>query len=1376
MLGLVLGTALVALGCGVPGSGKTSQPPTSPPDPENPLPETPEPETPEPEAPTGLQLWSVDPLEGRTAGGELAVLEGQGFVDGTKVYFGSLPAQEVTVYSPVVIHARTPAHKTGMVDVRLVTPTGEKTVLEDAFLFRDELKITSIEPDRGAAAGGTPITVRGVGFVHDTRVLLGGRLALDITVVDSSTILAIAPPGAPGPSTVLVSTPFTNDSIHHGFRFTAPPKINHLSPASGVVGAETTLTLVGAYLSAESKVWVGDLEAAIVGGNGLSTLKVVVQGGAEGAVDVRVETADGATVLNDAFTFTLAQPLAGVDVLNAWPHSGDVSGGEEVVITAYGPTTLADTTVRFGSLLASIVSVDAVTHRTVVLSPAGAAGDQVDITIETSLGAASLEGAYTYTTVPAIAAVSPNKGPVAGGTTLSIDGSNLAGDVDVFVGALPATILSQTDSSLEVATPPGSPGASSVRVISAGGEATATNAFTYLPTNGPEFYAVTPSYGAVAGNTLIHVYGAGFETGVRVRFAKKFVDVNLISSTELQVRAPKADEPVTLDITVEADAKVMTIKDAYSYFDPYSPYGGSWGPPVRGTVNITVLDIFTTDPIPDAFVMLWADPTTPFQGFTDDRGQITFSAPQLQGPQMVTASKAQHTAMSVVEYDAENVTVHLIPYNPPSTGGGGGGDLLPNGRVRGVVTGLGKYVKVPPQTCTEMATLGKVAPAGTTNCVSCAQDADCGAGAHCINVALEGMYCADGCTADFECPSGYRCLGASGGGLACQPDPGQKAAYCQTTSYELWEDVVEKEAFTPGAVWTTTWVQGDGSFVMDTRLGELAIVCVGGVVRDPNDKLNSFVPTALGVGRHIDPIPAEEIDGVVIDLSVRLEKDVPLRLDGAPTSYTLQDGSTTKTMSDVRVAFDFGAEGYWTVANLTGYALVEMTLKRQPKTLTGPLEGVSYTFRAEVFNGMYASSGTQAHKVKVLEVDRMFTFVDGAWQVLQAGIPTDVHAMWGDDPSHVWAVGAAGLIAHGKNGSWFPQASPVEAGLNAVWGVGQDFAIAAGEEGAIVRFDGATWDTEDSGTISPLYAAWGSAPDNMYAVGQGTVLHRGALGWSVLNSPPPTTLRAAWGPSPTELWAAGDDGKLWRLVDGVWSSTQLVQAASLRGMAGGAPGAETVWLVGDLGTVIEYSVADHTWVQHDVPTSEQLNAVHTFVDGTVFVVGRRGTLLRWDGYGWSLEQAPKYGGDLRAVWSLEGEEPSAVAAGTQVVSLGPMLSFPEIGDPIANTFGGSVFSYHLDWDALPGAEPTFNFVEMLSGPGWYFPAWWTVVEADVQDITFPNLMEIQGINPFPPGNLLMRVTRVLKPGASVHNFDFFDMYDAGGWQSWAMDGVEFSPF
>jgi hypothetical protein len=68
-----------------------------------------------------------------------------------------------------------------------------------------------------------------------------------------------------------------------------------------------------------------------------------------------------------------------------------------------------------------------------------------------------------------------------------------------------------------------------------------------------------------------------------------------------------------------------------------------------------------------------------------------------------------------------------------------------------------------------------------------------------------------------------------------------------------------------------------------------------------------------------------------------------------------------------------------------------------------------------------------------------------------------------------------------------------------------------------------------------------------------------------------------------------------------------------------------------------------------------------------------------------------------------------------------------------------------------------------------------VVEANTQDVAFPNLPADKSINPFLDGNAVMFVHRVYKPGASADNFDFWDTWNKGTWTSWSSAVVPFTP-
>jgi hypothetical protein len=84
--------------------------------------------------------------------------------------------------------------------------------------------------------------------------------------------------------------------------------------------------------------------------------------------------------------------------------------------------------------------------------------------------------------LPAIKSVSPTSGPTAGGTTVTIRGTNLSSASQVLFGTVPATSFSVSSSTkITAVAPAGALGSDDVVVTTASGTSTAVSAdqFTY---------------------------------------------------------------------------------------------------------------------------------------------------------------------------------------------------------------------------------------------------------------------------------------------------------------------------------------------------------------------------------------------------------------------------------------------------------------------------------------------------------------------------------------------------------------------------------------------------------------------------------------------------------------------------------------------------------------------------------------------------------------------------------------------------------------------------------------------------------------------------------------------------------------------------------
>ena len=100
-----------------------------------------------------------------------------------------------------------------------------------------------------------------------------------------------------------------------------------------------------------------------------------------------------------------------------------------------------------------------------------------NVTNRDQRGLLEIEGA---TTSPTITSITPSSGPVSGGTSVTIDGTNLASPTSVTFGGSPAAVTGGGDTSITVTTPPGVAGLVDVAVSTAGGVATATGGFMYV--------------------------------------------------------------------------------------------------------------------------------------------------------------------------------------------------------------------------------------------------------------------------------------------------------------------------------------------------------------------------------------------------------------------------------------------------------------------------------------------------------------------------------------------------------------------------------------------------------------------------------------------------------------------------------------------------------------------------------------------------------------------------------------------------------------------------------------------------------------------------------------------------------------------------------
>ena len=166
-----------------------------------------------------------------------------------------------------------------------------------------------------------------------------------------------------------------------------------------------------------------------------------------------------------------------VTVTGISPSTGPPSGGTAVTIT--GTDLSGATAVDFGSTPGT-VTADSATSITAT-APAGTGTVDVTVTTPDGTSATSSADQFTYTVIvppPAVTAISPSTGPVGGGTSVVITGTDLAAATAVDFGSSAGTITADTGTSITATSPPGT-GTVDVVVVTGSGVSAPVTADQY---------------------------------------------------------------------------------------------------------------------------------------------------------------------------------------------------------------------------------------------------------------------------------------------------------------------------------------------------------------------------------------------------------------------------------------------------------------------------------------------------------------------------------------------------------------------------------------------------------------------------------------------------------------------------------------------------------------------------------------------------------------------------------------------------------------------------------------------------------------------------------------------------------------------------------
>ncbi len=375
-------------------------------------------------------------------------------------------------------------------------------------------------------------------------------------LVNSSTANVVGNPGSGSPNRLLYARTFS-----------VAPTVDSLSPVSGSTGGGTTVTLMGANFNGTTGVTVGGSAATSVSVVSDSQLSFVTPAGVSGVASIAVTNGQGTTTFANSFTYTTGS--CNVPVIDSLSTSMGAADGTTSV-TINGSNLAGTTSVTFGGRPAVFSIASSV--MLITTAPSNSPTN-VNVQVTSNCGTSTGVTPFAYVGQPNISSLSVDGGPLAGGQTLTIFGSDFTTGSTVAFGSNVATSVTYIGSTqLRVVTPSGASGTVDVTVTTPGGVAIELSAYTYFAA--PTISLISPTTGTTLGGTGIRIVGNHLEATQTVSVGGRTASFFIFSATEVYMFTPSGSAG-TVDITLTSLGGSVTLANALTYIA--TPGGGSSG-------------------------------------------------------------------------------------------------------------------------------------------------------------------------------------------------------------------------------------------------------------------------------------------------------------------------------------------------------------------------------------------------------------------------------------------------------------------------------------------------------------------------------------------------------------------------------------------------------------------------------------------------------------------------------------------------------------------------------------------------------------------------------------------------------------------------------
>ncbi|MDR1300231.1 MAG: IPT/TIG domain-containing protein [Candidatus Nomurabacteria bacterium] len=512
-------------------------------------------------------------------------------LNGATVIINSLNATDVSVTGGGTnLSFKLPLGLTaGDYDIVVNAYGGQVSTTNTPVIVVDPPTITDVSPIAGSVGSGTVITITGSNFVPNwTTVTIGTGECINPTVVDSATVTCNAPTSilAAGEQTVRVETLGGTNNYYAvtqpggGFYYIDDPTISTISPISGPSAGGQTVTITGTnftrldtHVSIITSVTFGGTAATVTGVTD-TTITVTTPSHTAGLVNVSVSTIADTITKPNGYTY-LAPPT----ITSISPTSGSIYGNTHVEIAGTNFDTTGSTVVKIDDATLTCSTITATSAACVTGAHAKAAG--VPVTLSTSAGNASGTVTFDFVDTAGTWSISPNEGPLTGGTTVTLTGNigASAGNTTVTIDGISATGVTVNSANEVVFTTPANTtvGWKEVIVTTPAGSypESSTSGFYYVDTgsiNPVEIDASTAAYGPLTGGNVITIDGTGFDATAEITDAYNLqIDGNScvisgVTTTQITCTVPAGNSVGVKNVTLAvAGVSITTLTGAYTY-------------------------------------------------------------------------------------------------------------------------------------------------------------------------------------------------------------------------------------------------------------------------------------------------------------------------------------------------------------------------------------------------------------------------------------------------------------------------------------------------------------------------------------------------------------------------------------------------------------------------------------------------------------------------------------------------------------------------------------------------------------------------------------------------------------------------------------------